>query len=374
MQNIFSVFKGWLADATAFLRTNPLTTFFLIVVILVYGLMFFTHQEKQEEPSKAMQQIQMVEEKLKDKEEAQALKEFILEKAGPFELTLLVLVPLVLFLALIVGMYLDVNLAGKLYHKKEIISSVTAHAEAVPWGISEIVKSVIYVLFAGIVISLFSGVVQGLLFGKEKIYENIFLIFHTVFLDLFILFFVCYLVGKKWQDNLNALGLRFIEFGKDIWLGFSSYIALLPLVVLSLLILVFAAELISYEPPPHPLIEIFVEEDYKNPALIYFSIFLACTLGPIIEEIFFRGFCYPAFKKKWGTQWAMVLSSGFFALIHNSAFAFFPVFVLGLGFAYVYEKRGTLIPSIVMHILHNSIFIGYFFLLKRSVLDQLIQS
>jgi membrane protease YdiL (CAAX protease family) len=39
--------------------------------------------------------------------------------------------------------------------------------------------------------------------------------------------------------------------------------------------------------------------------------------------------------------------------------------VLGLGLGYLYEKRGTLLPSIVLHIIHNGVFIAYFFLAKR---------
>jgi len=62
---------------------------------------------------------------------------------------------------------------------------------------------------------------------------------------------------------------------------------------------------------------------------------------------------------------ALILSSAFFSLIHQNAFAFLPVFVLGLGLGYLYEKRGTLLPSIALHIVHNSIFIGYFFLAKE---------
>ena len=55
----------------------------------------------------------------------------------------------------------------------------------------------------------------------------------------------------------------------------------------------------------------------------------------------------------------------FFAFIHQNLFAFFPIFVLGLGLAYLYEKRGTLVPSIALHIVHNGVFIGYFFLVKE---------
>ena len=63
--------------------------------------------------------------------------------------------------------------------------------------------------------------------------------------------------------------------------------------------------------------------------------------------------------------WAMILTAFFFALIHQNLFAFFPIFILGLCLCYLYEKRGTLVPSIVLHLTHNLVFITYFFLAKK---------
>ncbi|MBI4971997.1 MAG: CPBP family intramembrane metalloprotease [Candidatus Omnitrophica bacterium] len=374
MANVFSKFKLWFSQTLAFLKSEPLMTFCLVTVLVVYGGLALTHHKKPHEPSKAMQQIQMAEEKLKAKEDSQILKEFILKEAGPFELFLLICVPVLLSGALVTGIFLDSYLVGKITNKKEIIEPVAAHPEAVLWGVREIIKSVIYVISAGVILSVVLGVVQGALFQKEKTHENVLLIVHTVLVDIFILWFMIYSVTHTFGERLSALGFRFKKWGQDLWLGILGYTAILPIVLIVMGTLVVLAGLIHYEPAPHPLVELFVEEDYKNPALIYFSIFLACTIGPIIEEIFFRGWCYPAFKKQWGQKWAMVISSAFFAAIHNSLFAFLPIFVLGLIFAYVYEKRGSLIPSIVMHIAHNTIFIGYFFLLKRSVLDKLVAS
>ena len=63
----------------------------------------------------------------------------------------------------------------------------------------------------------------------------------------------------------------------------------------------------------------------------------------------------------------MFLSASFFALIHNNTFAFWPIFILGMGLVYLFEKRGSLIAPIVLHITHNIVFISYFFLAKRVI-------
>ena len=137
-----------------------------------------------------------------------------------------------------------------------------------------------------------------------------------------------------------------------------------------MIVLGVIVQFFQYEPPPHPLVDVFVVEDGRSHLVMYLSIVLACIVGPFIEEVFFRGFCYRAFRSKSGVRWAMVISAAFFAFIHTSSFAFLPIFFLGLVLAYMYEKRGSLIPSITIHILHNTFFIGYFFVLKRVFLDR----
>jgi membrane protease YdiL (CAAX protease family) len=132
----------------------------------------------------------------------------------------------------------------------------------------------------------------------------------------------------------------------------------------------WVAEMLAYRPPGHPLVEIFLTEEQRAPWLIYYSIFLAVCVGPVVEEIVFRGFCYPIFKKRFGVPAGMIMSAGLFAWIHENSFAFWPIFVLGLVLAYLYEKRKSLIAPITLHVVHNGIFLAYFFLAKNFLMKQ----
>ena len=115
--------------------------------------------------------------------------------------------------------------------------------------------------------------------------------------------------------------------------------------------------------------EIFLEEEKRAPVLVLYSLFLAGIVGPIVEEIFFRGFFYPILKQKWGIAWAMVITSSAFAFIHQNQFAFWPIFLLGMALAYLYEKRRNIIAPITLHVVHNSLFLAYFFLAKQIILN-----
>jgi membrane protease YdiL (CAAX protease family) len=130
-----------------------------------------------------------------------------------------------------------------------------------------------------------------------------------------------------------------------------------------LALIAFLANMIKYVPEKQPVVELFLKE--KNaPFLIYTSLF-AAIVGPMIEELFFRGFMYNAFKKRIGIFWAMVITAATFATLHSHVVGFLPIMVLGMLLAYMYEKTGTLVSSITVHMVHNLSMVFLVFLVKQ---------
>jgi membrane protease YdiL (CAAX protease family) len=74
----------------------------------------------------------------------------------------------------------------------------------------------------------------------------------------------------------------------------------------------------------------------------------------LFEEVFFRGFAYPALKQRWGAPRALMMVSGAFALIHLHGPSIAPLFVLAVGLGLAYELTGTLVAPMVMHALFNA--------------------
>lgn len=76
-------------------------------------------------------------------------------------------------------------------------------------------------------------------------------------------------------------------------------------------------------------------------------------VGPIAEEIFFRGILY-SFFRRWGVVLALVLSTLAFVLTHPIFPGFpLPQVVGGIVFAVAYEVEGSLMVPITIHILGN---------------------
>ncbi|MGD2097948.1 MAG: type II CAAX endopeptidase family protein [Desulfobacterales bacterium] len=76
-------------------------------------------------------------------------------------------------------------------------------------------------------------------------------------------------------------------------------------------------------------------------------------IGPIAEEIFFRGILY-GFFRRWGIPTAIVLSTLLFVLPHTSG-SIIPVTQLigGILFAFAYEVEKNLLVPMIIHCLGN---------------------
>ena len=265
--------------------------------------------------------------------------------------------------ALVIGFYLNLGLMQK-WMRKEPWLPPRVFGSEVRWGMEDVVKAVILACFVGICLNLLLVTIHHLA-GVDFSDHNVLVITHTTLIDLFIFGLVLLVIRDKQGKMRIAFGFRKpAGYLHEMGLGIKAYFVILPYFLMVLIALLVLMGIFAYEPPPHPLVGVFIEEEKRAPWLVAYSLVLACVFGPVVEEVFFRGFFYPALRSRYGVRWAMVITAVLFALIHESWFALIPVFLLGLALAHLYEKRGNLLSCITLHILHNSIFISYFFLMK----------
>lgn len=348
-------------DIRNFFVREPAWGGLFLIVLALYTASLLGAQKHVEEPhpQQALEKLRLAETKLKEQiQSSGGVPEFLARKPALF--WIFNFLTLLLLAAIVGGLALDLIWILRPDWRMSL-QVATGPPEAIVWSVGTIFKTILLFILTSFSLSLFLALLRSLFFHGTS--RNLLILVHTTLSDFLCVGLVVYFIhrlGGRWQD----LGFRGVRWWKDFGVGLAGYLAVLPLFILVLVALVVFAQLFAYEPPPHPLVEVFLEEE-RSPGLVAYSIFLACVAGPFFEEIFFRGFCYPAFKKRWGVGWALVLSAAFFGAIHQNLFAFWPIFVLGLILGYLYEKRGTLVPSIALHIVHNSIFIAYFFLAKE---------
>lgn len=82
---------------------------------------------------------------------------------------------------------------------------------------------------------------------------------------------------------------------------------------------------------------------------------VASVAAPVFEEVFFRGILYTALRRRLRPLAAILTSGLLFALVHPQLpLGFFPIWILGIGFAWMVELRRSLVPSVVAHMLNNA--------------------
>lgn len=86
-----------------------------------------------------------------------------------------------------------------------------------------------------------------------------------------------------------------------------------------------------------------------------FSMFLYMViLAPIIEEIVYRGFILKLISP-YGKTVSIVISAFIFGFMHGNLSQFATAFATGLVYSAVAVKTGSILPTIVMHMLNNSV-------------------
>ncbi len=76
--------------------------------------------------------------------------------------------------------------------------------------------------------------------------------------------------------------------------------------------------------------------------------------APLLEEPLFRGILFRGLDKTCPTYVAMVLSGFVFALIHVNAATLLPLWFLGVAFAWLYWRTGSILAPMFAHFLFNA--------------------
>lgn len=78
-------------------------------------------------------------------------------------------------------------------------------------------------------------------------------------------------------------------------------------------------------------------------------------IGPISEELIFRSAILGGMLRKGVTPWiAVVVSAMIFGLVHGNPQQIPFAFIVGLLFAFVYYRTGSIIPCMICHVINNS--------------------
>ncbi|MCK5451062.1 MAG: CPBP family intramembrane metalloprotease [Candidatus Omnitrophica bacterium] len=252
------------------------------------------------------------------------------------------------FYVLFLGIGIDIYLISRWIKKKTVKLNCVEQKKPL-WSIPDIIRVVLIFLSIGYVFMI----VQEKFANRWPLLynENFRMVFNTASMNIIVIGVIMYFVVSKYGQSIKEIGLSPANIAGNIFYAVIGYIAIIPIIVLIMTATFFTVKWIGYKPPVQPIVRLFAEE--KIVSVLWMSTIFAAIFGPVAEEIFFRGFMYPAVKKKMGIFLGIMITSFLFALLHAHIVGFLPIMVLGVLLVYLYEKTGSIVPSIIVHIMHN---------------------
>ena len=101
------------------------------------------------------------------------------------------------------------------------------------------------------------------------------------------------------------------------------------------------------------------DQFFQRPVDAWLTAIFAVSLGPFMEELFFRGFLYPVLARRLGTLAAILLTALGFGLLHAVQLGFawgavFIIFLVGVTLTVVRAVTHSVSASFLVHVAYNS--------------------
>lgn len=186
------------------------------------------------------------------------------------------------------------------------------------------------------------------------------------------------LVRASFARRLKGFGLITKSIHRDFFAAFVNLLSVWPLMMAAIALTIYFGELIygpQYEISQHEQLELI--KTYPQWQLRILIFVVAVIIAPVLEEMIFRGLFQTVIRSVFESRssiphqnnfdssrfgaarnraWtAILISSGFFSMVHGNIPHWPALFLLGLCLGYAYEKSGSLFRPIFIHAFFNAI-------------------
>ncbi len=234
------------------------------------------------------------------------------------------------------------------WEETDELATMTEPQEEVPWSAGDSLLAVVLLVPAWILASalIYFLTITGLRLTFQAIPPSLPLVVAGVAAFVASAGLVWILGRRVRRASFAQLGFNGFKFWLDVPLAIlGQIIAFVGLAIYSLVL----RTMLDSEVPT----QLGVGDFGPSIAGFVVAFIIIVILAPFGEEMLFRGFVYPGFRKRFGVVKAMLLSSAAFALFHVTPLLYVPMFIIGMVLVVLYEYRGTLAPNIMLHSLNN---------------------
>ncbi len=109
-----------------------------------------------------------------------------------------------------------------------------------------------------------------------------------------------------------------------------------------------------------------IDQYFRDAASAYMLAAFGIFIAPVVEELFFRGFLYPALARWTGGAASVIVTAGAFSLLHEGqlAHAWVPLLVLfsvGVVLTLVRARTDSVATCVLVHMGYNGVLFGMLF-------------
>ena len=181
-------------------------------------------------------------------------------------------------------------------------------------------------------------------------------------LEIMLIAGMLWIAHRAFARKLKGLGIRFDGLISNAKWAAVNLLGTFPLILFGLWVTLVLGRLFSgpdFSLEVHQTLDTLADGSAGSQILI--AIFTVLIV-PVFEEILFRGFCQTSIRAMSNSPWAAIfLTSLFFAILHPPTHI--PaLFMLSAGLGYAYERSGSLLRPILMHVFFNGTSVAMTFL------------
>lgn len=221
---------------------------------------------------------------------------------------------------------------------------------SVPWGVTDALIGFAIVACGSLGSLLFLGLLLGSL---ERQVGGV----TTAVLFLLQVFMVAavWLLAVRWRGaSLASLGLGTASLRWHVivgWAAFALTVSILAGIAYQGIVSGLGIE--SLEPSPVP------ERLLGEGIVRTITVGILVAVGPLAEEVFFRGFLLPAFVQGIGMLPGLIVSSAIFAVAHGDLTVILPTFASGAILSWLYLRTRSIWPGFLAHAGQNSLAVTF---------------
>jgi len=218
-----------------------------------------------------------------------------------------------------------------------------------------------FFIFGAIAVAIFMGAHKGKHIDPQELATNVFFILPTEFvMYLAILGFMAFVVSIRHQMALfkaihwNPPGRRMAM--NAIIIGFVvTFVSEIGVIALN-----------RWVPKTLPITGLFRD----RPSAVFLALF-AILVAPFMEEIFFRGFLYPALARWIGSALSILVTTCLFTLLHGAQLgyswaALVPIFIVGAALTITRAVTDSVATTVIIHMTYNFALMAETFAVTRG--------